>query len=105
MPTSLARPALVLLLAVLTSACDRDNNEQQQELAGLRVEVEQLTNALGRLEFRVYQLEDQLPADAVNEPATASGDQKAIGSNAAPAAEESTASEQNDKRFDLAPVE
>jgi uncharacterized lipoprotein len=105
MSASLARPAFALLLVALTSACARDNNEEQKELAELRVEVEQLTNALGRLEFRVYELENQQPAAAVNAPATPSGDPDTSGSRAAPAPEATAAPEQNDKRFDLAPVE
>lgn len=105
MTNSLARPALVMLLAALTSACARNSDEQQKELAEMRVEIEQLNNALGRLEFRVYELENQQPTGTINEPATSSPNPTTSGSGATAPAEETAAPEKSDRRFDLAPVE
>lgn len=100
----LARSAAILLLAALAGACANDKNEQEQELQQMRMEIEQLTNALGRLEFRVYELENQQGVgSSVEDQAgdvtskNAPGTGTTAGTEAAP--------ENSGKRFDLAPVE
>jgi negative regulator of genetic competence, sporulation and motility len=96
----------VLTLAIpftaLLGGCAGERDEQEQRLAAMQTEIEQLTNAFGRLEFRVTQLEDQLVAGATNsstEP-TMNSDSSSTTQDVAEAA-----SPQSDKRYDLAPVE
>ena len=95
-----------LLLAALLSACASGKDEQEKELAAMRTELEQLTNALGRLEFRVYQLENQQLPDGVKDSAEAEVTINSSTNTAAdPASDQSAPLRQSDKRFDLAPVE
>jgi hypothetical protein len=101
---SVARSAPILLLAALAGGCANDKNEPEPELAQMRMEIEQLTNALGRLEFRVYELENQQGAsESAGDKAPDAIDQNAPATEAAPDTESAT--EKSDKRFDLAPVE
>lgn len=108
MRISYTRSALILLLATLTGACANDKGEQVQEIAQLRMEIEQLTNALGRLEFRVYELENQqgaaeAPGESADGRATGTTDKNAPATGALSDTE--SAPEESGKRFDLAPVE
>ena len=104
MRISLARSAPVLLLAALAVACTNENKDQTQELAQLRMEIEQLTNAIGRLEFRIYELESQQDTDeAVNDQAAGVRNENAVSTGATQEAE--PAPEKSTRRFDLAPVE
>lgn len=102
--TLVARFMLILSLALLAGACANEKSEPEQELAQMRMEIEQLTNALGRLEFRVYELENQQGAGQA-------GDAEAVDTLNQNAPAQGTASntesspEKNDKRFDLTPVE
>jgi hypothetical protein len=101
---SVARSMLILSLAVVAGACANDKSEPEQELAQMRMEIEQLTNALGRLEFRVYELENQQGAGQSGDDKAADAmDQNAPATKPAPNTD--SAPEKNDKRFDLAPVE
>jgi hypothetical protein len=101
---SMARSAPILLLAALAGACANDKSEPEQELAQMRMEIEQLTNALGRLEFRVYELENQQGAGPSGDAkAAAAMDQNAPAQGVAPNTE--SAPGKSDKRFDLSPVE
>ena len=100
----LARSAPVLLLAALAVACTNENKDQAQELAQMRIEIEQLTNALGRLEFRIYELESQQGTDAAaNNQAAGVTSENAVSTGATQEAE--PAPEKSTRRFDLAPVE
>jgi hypothetical protein len=48
-----------LPITFLIAGCERAPDEHAHaELDEMRVEIEQLTNTVGRLEFRVYELED-----------------------------------------------
>jgi hypothetical protein len=85
--------ALALLpLLLLTTLTGCENNTA--DTAELRVEIERLENALGRLEFRVYELE--------NTPAAAddTGYRSAPQTTATPAVKT-----QPDGGYDLTPVE
>jgi predicted nucleic acid-binding Zn-ribbon protein len=92
------------MIAALAGACANDKNEQQQELQQMRTEIEQLTNALGRLEFRVYELENQQGSESsVDDQAADVTSENARGTGTISGTE--TAPESIGKRFDLAPVE
>jgi len=100
------RPVSALLLAALLSACAGGKDEQEKEVAAMRTELEQLTNALGRLEFRVYQLENQQLPESTEDAAEAAAPAESGTTSAAESAPDPTTSpRQTDKRFDLAPVE
>jgi len=100
MRISLVRFATVLLLAALAGACANEKTEPEQEIAQLRMDIEQLTNALGRLEFRIYELENQQgTGDAVNDQAAG------ITNAEPPPIETATAPGESALRFDLAPAE
>jgi uncharacterized protein (DUF2141 family) len=101
MPASPGRFVIILLFAALSSACASDSSEQK-ELAELRMEIEQLTNALGRLEFRVFELENQQSPATDDEPEAAAADNS---TGTEPAADPSAMQDQGNKRFDLVPVE
>jgi hypothetical protein len=48
-----------LPFALLIAGCERTTDEHDHAAVDeLRMEIEQLTNTVGRLEFRVYELED-----------------------------------------------
>jgi phage shock protein A len=61
--TLLIRVTVAMLLVFLVGGCDRDNAQHQHdEIAQLEAELEQLGNQVGRLEFRIFELEAQLSA-------------------------------------------
>jgi len=60
---SAAIAAVSLLTAVMVVGCAGDtSNGTQEEIDALRADLDQLTNAVGRLEFRIYELENYHPA-------------------------------------------
>jgi hypothetical protein len=93
MRTRLAMRALALLpLMWLTTLTGCENNTA--DTAERRAEIERLENALGRLEFRVYELEN------TREAADDTGYRSAPQPTETPAAET-----QPDGGYDLTPVE
>jgi hypothetical protein len=91
-----------IAVIALLGGCTNDQNEQQ-ELAELRLEIEQLTNALGRLEFRVYELENQLNLESGTNGETA--DAAVENADAVPAPATPRTQEPAAGRFDLTPAE
>ena len=81
-------------LMSLTGCGQQPAEQDNGDIEALQLEIEQLTNAVGRLEFRVCELENYHadPAaghsDSATQPATAE-----------------TASPSSDKRYDLTPTE
>jgi hypothetical protein len=66
---------LVCTIAILATAglsgCDRPAVEHgHEELQQMQLEIEQLTNQIGRLEFRIYELENNIPGTASDAEAT-----------------------------------
>ena len=84
---------LVTWAALLSlTACGQQPAEQDGgDIEALQLEIEQLTNAVGRLEFRVYELENYHADPAASSPAQPP--------TAKPAAEPT------DRRYDLTPTE
>ena len=95
------RVAAVTLAACLISSCDRDNSQHtHDELTQLQGEFEQLANQVGRLEFRIYELENHHPSqtaggDTAAEPDSLPSDNNADSDNMNP---------EDNGRFDLTPV-
>ena len=55
--------AATLLTALLAVGCASDSSDNsQEEIEALRNDLDQLANAVGRLEFRIYELENYHPA-------------------------------------------
>jgi len=91
---------LVYTIAILATAglsgCDRPAVEHgHEELQQMQLEIEQLTNQVGRLEFRIYELENNVAGTA---------------SDALPTEVESTTStsepnKTEDGQYDLTPVQ
>ena len=98
--TLLIRVTVATLLVFLISSCDRDNAQHRHdEIAQLEAELEQLGNQVGRLEFRIFELEAQLSAGTpTGEATTEIG--KANFSN-----DRGTAVKTDDGHYDLTPVE
>ena len=74
--TLLIRLAAAVLATCLFSACTR-NSEQHghDEVTELQAELEQLANQVGRLEFRIYELENNnMSAQSTDGDATAVDD-------------------------------
>ena len=66
---------LVCTIAILAiagvSGCDRPAVEHgHEELQQMQLEIEQLTNQVGRLEFRIYELENNAAGTASDAEAT-----------------------------------
>ena len=66
---------LVCTIAILATAglsgCDRPASEHgHEELQQMQLEIEQLTNQVGRLEFRIYELENNHAGTASDAEAT-----------------------------------
>jgi outer membrane murein-binding lipoprotein Lpp len=79
------------------SACDRDNGEHTpEEIDQLQTDFEQLANQVGRLEFRIYELENNQASQPPTDDAAADPDAKGD-SPVKPSAEKG--------RIDLTPVE
>jgi hypothetical protein len=93
--------AVTLVTTMLVSSCSGEQQDPQQALAEQRLEIDQLTNAVGRLEFRVSQLEDQLGAATLSEATSAPVTAREPGT---PPIEIEDSNSDN-KRYDLAPVE
>jgi hypothetical protein len=96
---------LVCTIAILVTAglsgCDRPAVEHgHEELQQMQLEIEQLTNQVGRLEFRIYELENNIPDTARDTEAT-----EELPTNA----ENTTASDEPlktaDGQYDLTPVQ
>ncbi len=61
--TLMIRVSVATLLVFLVGGCDRDSAQHRHdEIAQLEAELEQLGNQVGRLEFRIFELEAQLSA-------------------------------------------
>ena len=62
--TLLIRVITSTLLIFLISSCDRESTQHSHdEIAELKAEFEQLGNQVGRLEFRIFELEAQLSSE------------------------------------------
>ena len=57
--TGLIGIALVAASLSFAGCAREDSTTQQEEIDELRLELEQLANAVGRMEFRIYELENQ----------------------------------------------
>jgi hypothetical protein len=69
--TLLIRVTVATLLVFLVGGCDRDSAQHSHdEIAQLEAELEQLGNQVGRLEFRIFELEAQLSAETPTGEAT-----------------------------------
>ena len=99
--TVLIRLAAAMLATCLVAACDRNSEQHSHdEIAMLQAEIEQLANQVGRLEFRIYELENLSSSQPSVGNAVAEPDDRYSGNNADTAAEAQT----NDGRYDLTPV-
>jgi hypothetical protein len=83
------------------SGCDRPAVEHgHEELQQMQLEIEQLTNQVGRLEFRIYELENNLAGTASDTEST---------EELPTEAENTTASDESlnsaDGQYDLTPVQ
>jgi len=95
------RAAATALVALLVVGCDRDNGQHtNDEITQLQAEFEQLANQVGRLEFRIYELENQ---HSTQSPADGTVESDAPASGAKVTSPEKPAA--NRGRFDLTPVE
>ena len=96
---------LVCTIAILATAglsgCDRPAVEHgHEELQQMQLEIEQLTNQVGRLEFRIYELENNVAGTASD--ATATDDLPTEVANATPTSEPMKT---EDGQYDLTPVQ
>ena len=97
----LERLALAALVACLISSCARNSEpHSHDEVTELKSELEQLANQVGRLEFRIYELENNHSSQPSTGDAVAEPDDSHSGNNAATPADTET----NAGRFDLTPV-
>jgi hypothetical protein len=89
-----------LPFTLLIAGCDRAADEHDHAAVDeLRMELEQLTNTVGRLEFRVYELEDH-HNDVPVTRAPKSFDQDQDNSETEP-----DERQDDDGHFDLTPIE
>jgi len=74
--TLLKRLALASLVACLVSSCARNSEpHSHDEVTALKSELEQLANQVGRLEFRIYELENNnMSAQSTDGDPTAADD-------------------------------
>ena len=94
---SAAIAAASLLTAVMVVGCAGDTNDSgQEEIEALRQDLDQLTNAVGRLEFRIYELENYHPGTSGTVETTEVDDSSAT---SAPAEDE------DNGLIDLTPVD
>ena len=98
--TLLIRVTVAMLLVFLVGGCDQDSAQHRHdEIAQLEAELEQLGNQVGRLEFRIFELEAQLSAEIpAGEAATKTRDPNS--SN-----DRGTVVNTDDGHYDLTPVE
>ena len=96
----LIRAATATLLVFLVSSCDRDSAQHSHdEIAQLEAELEQLGNQVGRLEFRIFELEAQLSSEMpAREATTETGDLNSSNDS-------NTSVQTDDGHYDLTPVE
>lgn len=89
-----------LPFALLITGCDRSADEHDHAaIDELRMEIEQLTNTVGRLEFRVYELEDHHnDVPVIRAPSSYDQEQD----NSEPEADDS---QTDGGRFDLTPID
>lgn len=95
------RLALAALVTCLVSSCARNSGpHSHDEVTELKSELEQLANQVGRLEFRIYELENHHSAQPSAGDAVAEPDDSYLGNNVAAPADTET----NEGRYDLTPV-
>ena len=93
---SAALAAATLFTAITVAGCAGGTSDNAQaEIEALRQDLDQLTNAVGRLEFRIYELENYHPGTDGSVETTEVDDSSAI---PAPAQDE------NNGLIDLTPV-
>jgi hypothetical protein len=98
--TLMIRVSVATLLVFLVGGCDRDSAQHRHdEIAQLETELEQLGNQVGRLEFRIFELEAQLSAE------TSAGEATTEIGNPNSSNDRSTAAKTADGHYDLTPVE
>ena len=94
--TGLIGIAIVAASLSFAGCAREDATAHQEEIEELRLELEQLANAVGRMEFRIYELENQngaaSPAPA-EEPLSSTGNVPDVEQPA------------SDGKFDLTPME
>lgn len=96
--------ALLIALVLTGTGCSRNDANHQQEIDELRQELDQLANAVGRLEFRIYELENHHPRAAESAlPSTDSASRGDAAESPTPATTEPT--DQAVGAIDLTPVE
>jgi len=99
--TLLIRLAAAVLAICLVSACDRNNEQHSHdEVTALQADLEQLANQVGRLEFRIYELENHHSSQPSVGDAVAEPDDSYSDNNTDTPAETET----NGGRYDLTPV-
>ena len=96
---------LVCTIAIFVTAglsgCDRPASEHgHEELQQMQLEIEQLTNQVGRLEFRIYELENNLAGPASDAEAT-----EELPTEAANTTPTSGPLKTEDGQYDLTPVQ
>ena len=96
----LIRVITSILLVFFISSCDRDSvQHSHDEITQLQAELEQLGNQVGRLEFRIFELEAQLSSATPAKEATAeTGDSNSSNDRNTPV-------QTDDGNYDLTPIE
>jgi hypothetical protein len=98
--TLLIRVTVATLLVFLVGGCDQDNAQHHHdEMTQLEAELEQLGNQVGRLEFRIFELEAQLSAGTPAGEATTEIEEPNFSND------RETAVKTDDGNYDLTPVE
>ena len=97
--------AVALAAAAGLSGCDRPADEHNHaELEQIQLEIEQLTNQVGRLEFRIFELESQQSGPTSDAGAAAKSQQNANTISQAEPLETAELKTDNG-RYDLTPVQ
>jgi uncharacterized protein (DUF2141 family) len=103
MNTKYSWPLLAAGILLINGCAQPDNEHTHEELGQLQLEIEQLTNEVGRLEFRIFELENRHPEssemDADDQPIREEADKAA--KQVVPSGKPGSA----DKGYDLTPAE
>ena len=92
---------IAIFVAASLSGCDRPTSEHgHEELQQMQLEIEQLTNQVGRLEFRIYELENNLTGTASDAEVT-----EELPTEVKNTTSTSRTLETEDGQYDLTPVQ